>query len=119
MCQNLVLCATLAIGFYHIRFTFFEGRGLPGPTLTFGFIVATLFGAGFHLILGGDVRRLAIFLVAGWLGFAMGHLAGVSLEVRFMNVGVLRLLPACCGALIVLIFAQAITSTREIRRRGQ
>jgi hypothetical protein len=81
---------------------------LPGPTLTFGFILATLFGAGFHLILGGDARRLAVFLLVGWLGFALGHLAGVSLEVRFMNVGALRLLPASFGAVIALLLVQAI-----------
>lgn len=88
---------------------------MPGPTLTFGFIVATLFGTIFHFFLGGDVRRLATFLLAGWLGFATGHFAGVFLEFDLFNVGTLHILPASFGALISLIFAQALTSAQGRR----
>ena len=89
---------------------------MPGPTLTFGFIVATLLGALFHVVLGGDARRLATFLLSGWLGFVAGHLAGVLLSVEILNVGTLRFLPAVFGAIIALIFAQAFTSQRSSRR---
>ena len=47
---------------------------LPGPTATFGFILATLYGAGFHFVVGGDVRRLALFLLSAWVGFGLGQL---------------------------------------------
>ena len=92
---------------------------MTGPTLTFGFIIATLFGASFHLVLGGDARRLAVFLLAGWLGFGFGHLAGVFLEFDFMSVGALRILPASFGAFLALIFAQAVTSNRGRRRASR
>jgi hypothetical protein len=52
---------------------FLEGR-MTVPTAVFGFIVATLFGAGFHLAFGGDMRRLALLLLAGWLGFCFCRL---------------------------------------------
>ncbi|GAB4510414.1 MAG: hypothetical protein OHK0046_07190 [Anaerolineae bacterium] len=89
---------------------------MPGPTLTFGFILATLLGALFHLVLGGDIRRLATFLLAGWLGFILGHIAGVLLDVELFNVGTLRILPAIFGAMMSLIFAQALTINRSNRR---
>lgn len=92
---------------------------MPGPTLTFGFIVATLMGAVFHLLLGGDIRRLATFLLAGWLGFVLGHIAGVLLNVELFNVGALRLLPAAFGALILLIFTQAMTANRTNRKSSR
>lgn len=82
----------------------------------FGFIIATLFGAGFHLILGGDMRRLAVFLLVGWLGFLLGHLAGVFLEVNLMNIGTLKFLPASFGAFMALFFAQALTSQSNNRQ---
>ncbi len=89
---------------------------MPGPTLTFGFVFATLLGAGFHLLLGGDVRRLAIFLLCGWCGFAAGHFTGVLLDASLMNVGALHFLPATFMAVILLIFAQALTSRRRTSR---
>jgi uncharacterized membrane protein YeaQ/YmgE (transglycosylase-associated protein family) len=89
---------------------------VPGPTLTFGFIVATLLGASFHLVLGGDVRRLALFLLSGWVGFAAGHLAGNAFDVNVMNVGALRFFPAVIGALVALVLAHAVTSKQTQRR---
>ena len=88
---------------------------MPSPIFVFGFIVATLFGAGFHLVLGGDMRRLAIFLLVGWCGFLLGHLAGVFLEVNVMNIGTLQFLPASFGAFMSLFFAQALMSQTNSR----
>lgn len=92
---------------------------MPGPTATFGFILATLLGAAFHVIMGGDVRRLAAFLLASWSGFVIGHLAGVALEFSILNVGALRILPAVFGAVMLLIFTQALTSPRINRRSSR
>jgi hypothetical protein len=89
---------------------------LPTPILTFSFIIATLFGAVFHLIAGGDIRRLALFLLAGWLGFAIGHLVGVVSEINVLNVGVLRLLPALLGALFAVLAAYFLTLNRRRKR---
>nr|PZN54509.1 MAG: hypothetical protein DIU68_10410 [Chloroflexota bacterium] len=84
--------------------------------MTFAFIVATLYGALFHLIVGGDARRLALFLLAGWLGFAVGHMLGVTLQIDILNIGALRVFSATIGALIALIVAAALTA-RQPRRR--
>ena len=83
---------------------------MPGPSFTFGFIVATLFGAAFHLLVGGDIRRLALFLLAGWLGFSLGHLLGTTLEINILNIGPLRIVAASVGAAIALFAAYALTS---------
>jgi uncharacterized membrane protein YeaQ/YmgE (transglycosylase-associated protein family) len=83
---------------------------LPGPTITFAFIVATLFGAAFHVVRGGDEQRLALYLLAGWVGFALGHLVGVMIDLRLLNVGPLRMVTASIGAVAALVFAQAIAT---------
>lgn len=90
---------------------------MPGTTLTFAFILATLLGALFHLIFGGDARRLALFLLAGWLGFGIGHLVGVALEINLFNIGTLRVLPAAVGSLITLAFALLLTAQRPRKRQ--
>ena len=89
------------------------------PTAVFGFIVATLFGAGFHLAFGGDVRRLALLLLAGWLGFLLGHFAGVTLEISIFNVGALRIFTASIGAFVALIFANALVSSNAGRKSSR
>lgn len=90
---------------------------MPGPTLTFAFILATLIGALFHLIVGGDARRLALFLLSGWLGFAVGHVVGVALEINLFNIGTLRALPAGVGSLIALVVALLLTAQRPRKRQ--
>jgi hypothetical protein len=89
---------------------------VPGPNLTLGFILATLFGATFHLIMGGDARRLALFLLAGWIGFGLGHLIGVVLGINILNIGALRVVTAAFGALLALIVAHFLTSKRPHKR---
>lgn len=90
---------------------------MPGPSLTFGFIIATLFGAVFHLIVGGDARRLAFFLLSGWVGFSLGHILGVAFEINILNIGSLRIFAASVGALIALSVAHFLTTPR-VRKRS-
>jgi hypothetical protein len=90
---------------------------VPGPNTTFAFILATLFGAVFHLIVGGDSRRLALFLLAGWVGFAAGHLAGVAFHIDVLNIGTLRVFTAALGALMALFVTSLLTSNIANRRR--
>jgi len=92
---------------------------MPSPTLTFGFIVATLFGSGFHLVFGGGARRLALFLLVSWLGFALGHLIGVLFEVDMFSIGVTRFFPAVICASIALFFAHILTKASPVRRSSR
>ena len=70
-------------------------------------------GALFHLIVGGNARRLALFLLAGWIGFALGHMAGKSLGISLFPIGELQIVPAVTGALFALITAFIFTSERR------
>ena len=92
---------------------------MPGPNTTLAFILATLFGATFHLIMGGDARRLALFLLAGWLGFSLGHLLGVVLDINILNIGILRVVSASFGALVALAAAHILTANRSGKRSSR
>lgn len=85
---------------------------MPDPTFVFSFIVATLLGAIYHLIVGGDARRLALFLLVGWVGFAVGHIAGSVLDIRIFDIGRLHIVPSVIGALFALIIATVMNARR-------
>jgi len=82
---------------------------MPGPSLVFSFILATLYGAAFHLVSGGDARRLALFLLAAWMGFALGHGFGEFVGISVMDIGPLHMLPATVGAWLALVVARLLT----------
>ncbi|MBK8134467.1 MAG: hypothetical protein KA401_02085 [Anaerolineae bacterium] len=89
---------------------------MPSPGLIFAFVMATLYGALFHLVLGGDARRLALFLLAGWLGFALGHILGVVLGIEIFSLGGLRMLAATVGSFFTLFAMRALTTGQRRRR---
>jgi hypothetical protein len=89
---------------------------MPDPISTFAFVIATLIGAVFHFVVGGNARRLAIFLMAAWVGFALGHLIGNTLGVELLMIGELRMLPAAAGAMFALFVAYVLTTDRSARR---
>jgi hypothetical protein len=90
-----------------------------GPVFVFAFTIATLIGASFHLIFGGDARRLALFLLAAWVGFALGHTAGQSFGFDLFSIGELRILPAVLGALFTLSMVLIFTSQRNQGRSSR
>ena len=92
---------------------------MPSPSIVFGFILATLYGGAFHFILGGDSRRLALFLLAGWLGFILGHVFGVIFGVNAFNIGPLRTFSATLGAWLALLAARFLTGSGKVRRPGE
>jgi hypothetical protein len=66
------------------------------------FALATIYGAAFHLWRGGNARRLLLYLLAGWLGFALGQGLGELLSLTILKVGQIHLLPATLGSAIAL-----------------
>ncbi len=71
--------------------------------LILGFFIATAYGAGFHLLMGGAARRLLLYMGAAWMGFALGHVAGDLLNIETLKLGALHLFSASLGAWIGLI----------------
>jgi uncharacterized membrane protein YeaQ/YmgE (transglycosylase-associated protein family) len=86
------------------------------PGITLAVLIATLYGAAAHLIFGGDARRFALFLIAGWTGFAIGQVIGMLFNLPVVNVGTVYFLPATIGAGISLAFIVVLT-TRWKRKR--
>lgn len=84
------------------------------PAITLGFILATLYGTIFHLIVGGDARRLAVYLISSWAGFAVGQLLGRVLGFELLNIGTLHLLAATATAWLALFGAMWFMRRRRL-----
>jgi hypothetical protein len=84
--------------------------------LLVGFALSTIYGAGFHLILGGSSRRLALYLLAGWLGFALGHFVGDALGITLLKVGVLNTFAATVGSAVALGAARVLVLAENAAR---
>ena len=82
---------------------------MPAPSFVFGFLLSTLYGASFHFLLGGDARRLALFLLASWTGFALGQISGDLFDVEAGDIGQLHFLIATIGAYVALLIVMLMT----------
>ena len=51
---------------------------IPGSAagLVLGFLLASIYGGVFHLIFGGPIRRILVYLFAAWVGFFVGQFIG-------------------------------------------
>lgn len=72
------------------------------PAIFFGFLVATFYGAIFHLWLGGRAGKLALYLILSWLGFLLGHIAGDLFNFPLLQLGSLNVGMATVGSLLLM-----------------
>ncbi len=80
---------------------------IPGSAsgLVLGFLLATIYGAGFHLIFGGPVKRILVYLAAAWLGFFIGQFLGDFFNFELLKLGKIHLVSATLGAWALLLIA--------------
>ncbi len=79
---------------------------LIAPSFVLGAILSTAYGAGFHLAFGGDRARLLLYLLAGWLGFALGQWAGQIMHIDVLMVGPVHTVSASLGSWLALFTAR-------------
>ena len=85
------------------------------PAILFGGILASMIGLVFHLIRGGSVRRMMLYLITGWIGFIVGHQLGTMTGTTLLRIGAINLLTAALGALLSLILLEILAPTSNIR----
>ena len=90
------------------------------PAIYFSLLIASGLGLLFHLIRGGSLGRLILYLAAAWIAFMAGHFVAEWLDWRFLRVGSINLFAALLAALIGLIAAGFLAGPeRKRRRRGR
>jgi hypothetical protein len=61
------------------------------PSLLLGIVISTLYGTGFHLLRGGNLGKLILYMILGWAGFWIGQTLASSLGWVFLSLGPLHL----------------------------
>jgi hypothetical protein len=61
------------------------------PSILFGLLLSTLYGAAFHLWRGGSLGRLLLYMILGWAGFWSGQFLASRLDWTFGSLGPLHL----------------------------
>jgi uncharacterized membrane protein YeaQ/YmgE (transglycosylase-associated protein family) len=73
------------------------------PTLIFGGLIATLYGAIFHLVRGGSLWRLVTYILLSWAGFWLGHFLAERFDISIINLGSLNLGIATISSFIFML----------------
>jgi len=76
------------------------------PAFVLSFVVSTAYGAFFHLWQGGPVRDLVLYLVAAWLGFAIGEWAADALGLHWFLIGQVHIVEGSLASWVVLFAAR-------------
>lgn len=76
-----------------------------------GFLLATAYGALFHLLVGGGINQILLYIVLAWLGFVVGHLVGGWLGVNWLQVGSIQLFSATVGTWLLLFATRWLISS--------
>jgi hypothetical protein len=78
-------------------------KSMTLPAFIFGFLLATLYGALFHLWRGGNAGRLLLYITLSWSGFAIGQIAATRLGWTFLSFGPLNVGMATVLSLVFLL----------------
>jgi hypothetical protein len=81
--------------------------------IVLGFLLATIYGAAFHLFVGGPPRRIVLYVLASWVGFTIGHFVGDLLGIELLRLGAVHLFSASLGAWIALIASWVLERSRN------
>ena len=75
------------------------------PTFIFGALIALLYGAFFHLLVGGSLGILMVYLFASFLGFWLGNYFGNQLQISIITLGPLNLGLGLIGSTLICLVA--------------
>jgi hypothetical protein len=73
------------------------------PALLLGSVLATLYGAIFHLWRGGSLGKLFLYLFLSWVGFWTGQGIAERMDWSFLSLGPLHFVIATLTSWIFML----------------
>lgn len=78
------------------------------PSFYLGLLIASMLGASFHLLRGGTLARLLLYLGTAWVAFFLGQWISNVLHWELGRLGSLNLFPDVLATLIGLAAASVL-----------
>lgn len=85
------------------------------PSLLLALLIASLYGALYHLLRDGGFWRLLLYLGLSVMGFTVGHLLGLWRGWVFIPFGSLNLGMSSVGSLLLLLVGDWFTNIEAKR----
>jgi hypothetical protein len=73
------------------------------PVIFLGLLIALTYGAFYHVIRGGSIWRLLLYLGLSVIGFAAGHVLGLWRGWTLLPLGSLNFGLSTVGSIVILI----------------
>ncbi len=83
---------------------------LLSPGFAISVLLATAYGAAFHLLRGGGHGMLARYLLAAWGGFALGQAVGWLIGWQVLMLGQVHVVEGTLGSGILLLLIHWLTA---------
>ena len=83
---------------------------LNTPLIVLSLVIATAYGALFHLLQGRTLRQLLVYWSASIVGFGCSQLLASALSWNDPLIGELHVVPASLGAWLLMFFAKRLES---------
>jgi hypothetical protein len=83
------------------------------PALLLGILLSVAYASLLHLWKGRSLRDLLLYLVAAAVGFAVGQLLGVLLQIPLPQIGQVHVVEASIFAWLALIGVRELTVSRR------
>ena len=84
------------------------------PAYLIAIIIATLYGALFHLFKGANASRLLLYLVSSWMGFIIGHNVSPVVGASIYSIGPLNAGMASIGSGLALVLARWLAKRNHV-----
>jgi hypothetical protein len=81
---------------------------LLSPALVLATVLSTACATFFYLWQRGDKSALQNYLLAAWIGFAVGHVVGDLVGIHWLQVGHLSVLNGTIGAISSLLIVKSL-----------
>jgi len=74
------------------------------PAFLFGSLISIFIGSIFHLIVGGNFRKLVLFLFFAWFGFWLGYYLSNHIAFSIWQLGLFDMGFCVLGSVLTLLF---------------
>ncbi|MEJ2571125.1 MAG: hypothetical protein P8Y98_11350 [Anaerolineales bacterium] len=87
------------------------------PTIFFGSVIAAMCGLLFHVLRGGRLSRMMLYVATAWVSFFAGQLVSEWIHWRVLRFGSLNLLPDLVATIIGLFTAEVLAGPEAESRQ--